>query len=270
MKTFKEFILEKIELDKYYTPIKTAQYCINKTYDIIGRGNITETIEPSAGDGSFSNLIPGCIAYDIKPEKEGIIKQDFLKLNLPYKKGRLFIGNPPFGEKNKLSVAFFKQCVKMGDYVSFVLPISQLNNQQQLFEFELVYSEDLGKLPYSGKMVHCCLNIYKRNEEGLLRKPSFKLDKIEIVSYVRGKSFPPVNYDYAICGWGNKTGQEIEYPGQYAQEFYVIVNDIESKNKVLEFLRKVDWEKIYPSTAAKKLQVWKIEKLLYDKFPELK
>jgi predicted RNA methylase len=67
----------KINLDKYYTPVELAKYCIDKTYEIIGKENITEIIEPSAGNGSFSLQIPNCIAYDIEPEHESIIKQDF-------------------------------------------------------------------------------------------------------------------------------------------------------------------------------------------------
>ena len=47
--------MAKIINDKYYTPIELAKYCIDKTYKIIGRENITDIIEPSAGNGSFSN-----------------------------------------------------------------------------------------------------------------------------------------------------------------------------------------------------------------------
>ena len=88
--------MAKIINDKYYTPIDLAKYCIDKTYEIIGKENITEIIEPSAGNGSFSNQL-NCIAYDIEPECDGIIKQDFLTTELEYNKGRLIIGNPPLG-----------------------------------------------------------------------------------------------------------------------------------------------------------------------------
>ena len=67
----------KLENDKYYTPIDLAKYCIDKTFEIIGKENITEIIEPSAGDGSFSNQISGCIAYDLVPESDNIKKQIF-------------------------------------------------------------------------------------------------------------------------------------------------------------------------------------------------
>ena len=48
----------KIDLDKYYTPLDKAKYCIEKAYQIIGENNISEAIEPSAGNGSFSLQVP--------------------------------------------------------------------------------------------------------------------------------------------------------------------------------------------------------------------
>lgn len=39
----------KIENDKYYTPKELAKRLINKTFDVIGKDNISEIIEPSAG-----------------------------------------------------------------------------------------------------------------------------------------------------------------------------------------------------------------------------
>ena len=93
--------MAKIVNDKYYTPKDLAKRLIDKTYEIIGEENISETIEPSAGSGSFSDQIYHnvCFAYDIEPEAEGIIKQDFLTLDCGYLEGRLTIGNPPFGTK---------------------------------------------------------------------------------------------------------------------------------------------------------------------------
>ena len=123
--------MSKIENDKYYTPIDLAKYCINKAFEIIGEENITEIIEPSAGDGSFSNQISNCIAYDIEPNCNKIIKQDFLKLDIEYKKGRLIIGNPPFGNRGTLAMKFYKKSIQIGDYIAFILPISQYNNQQK-------------------------------------------------------------------------------------------------------------------------------------------
>ena len=111
--------MAKIINDKYYTPIELAKYCIDKTYKIIGKENITEIIEPSAGNGSFSNQLE-CIAYDIFPEEDNIIKQDFLKLDLDYKKGRLIIGNPPFGSRGNLISKFYNKSIELADIIEVI------------------------------------------------------------------------------------------------------------------------------------------------------
>lgn len=84
------------------------------------------------------------------------------------------MATPPFGIKNTLSVQFYKKSILLGDYIVFILPISQYKNNQQMFDFDLIYSEDLGIRKYSDRDVHCCLNIYKRNPNGLNKKPKTK------------------------------------------------------------------------------------------------
>lgn len=118
-------------LDKFYTKTEIALQCINSiddidTYDCI--------VEPSAGAGSFSNQLQ-CIAYDIAPEGDNIIEQDFLLLPTntfnEYKR-ILFIGNPPFGARSTLAKNFIKQSIKLGaTTIAFVLPdtFSKLTNQ---------------------------------------------------------------------------------------------------------------------------------------------
>jgi hypothetical protein len=259
----------KIDLDKYYTPTDISLYCINKTFDIIGKDNITDIIEPSAGNGSFS-LQLNCLSYDISPEHESIIKEDFLKLKLPYKKGRLFIGNPPFGFRNSLSLKFYKKCITEGDYISFILPISQLNNTQSMYEFDLIHSEDLGILKYSDRDIHCCFNIYS-GINGIKKKVDFKLKDVEVIEYRRGGSYKiPNNYDFGMCTWGNGCGKEVLFVGQYAQEHYLIIKNISHKEEILNICRSTDWRNLYPSVSSPKLQSWKIYKLLKDKIPQLK
>ena len=104
---------KNIELDKFYTPKETARQCIELFFETFT--DTTEIIEPSAGNGNFSLQIPNCIAYDLEPEHESIIRQDFLKLDLPYKKGRAFIGNPPFGDRNNLARSFYIKSIKTSD-----------------------------------------------------------------------------------------------------------------------------------------------------------
>src|SRR5574344_173704 len=133
----------KIPNDKYYTSPELAEYCVRKTEEIIGEENITEYLEPRAGSGVFLDFLDKpYLAYDIEPEdnKNRIIKADYLSLDMEYKKGRCIIGNPPFGERNMLAVKFYKKAIVECDYISFILPVSQYNNNQKMFEFDLIYS----------------------------------------------------------------------------------------------------------------------------------
>ena len=163
--------MAKIENDKYYTSPELAQYCVDKAKEIIGEENIAEWLEPSGGNGVFLDYLPdGTYSCDIEPEDNRIIKQDYLELDTEYKKDRCIIGNPPFGRSCNLAVQFYKMSIRLGDYIVFILPISQLNNTYKFYEFDLLFSEDLGKMKYSDKTIHCCLNIFKRNPSGNLNK----------------------------------------------------------------------------------------------------
>ncbi len=259
----------KLNLDKYYTDKALAKHCIDVAFYKLQ--DITEVIEPSAGDGAFSLQLLNCIAYDIEPEHESIIKQDFLKLELPYKKGRLFIGNPPFGRVNSLSVAFYKKCVKIGDYIAFILPINQLNNNRQMFDFDLIHSEDLGKANYTNKELHCCFNIYKRPINNINSKPTDKINGIEIIEYRRtvNKEIPP-NFDYSMgCFGGGCCGVTPKYVGKFAIEMYFYITH-PLKNQILEVLQNTDWKTISKGISnTYRLPQWKVLKELNERIPNL-
>jgi hypothetical protein len=262
---------ESINLEKYYTPIETAKYCINKAFEIIGKENISDIIEPSAGNGSFSLQLEGCKAYDIEPEHESIIQQNFLELDLKHKEGRLIIGNPPFGFKNNLALQFYKKSIKLGDYISFILPISQLNNNISMYEFDLIYSEDLGELEYfnANKLVKCVLNIYKRNINGLNKRPNYKLRDVNIIEYRRSRQeHIPTNYDFAICGFGS-IGKICEYDNQYCKIFYILINNDSLRNKIKETILNADWKGIYKMTNSPNLLHWQIYKYLKEQIAEI-
>ena len=180
-------IISKIKNDKYYTPIPLANYCWNKTMEIIGEENISEIIEPSIGDGSFLHYQKQTphFAYDVEPECKSdftnIIKADYLKQDIKYLYGRLIIGNPPYGRCLNMAQKFFKKSIEIADYIAFILPVSQLNNTRSMYEFDLMYSEDLGIYTYTDRELHCCFNIYRRpNNDKLNSKPVAKLKDITI------------------------------------------------------------------------------------------
>ena len=261
--------MAKIELDKYYTSPELAKYCVDKTKEIIGSDNITEYIEPSAGAGVFLDYLDKpYVAYDIEPEDKRITIQDWLSVDLEYKKGRCVIGNPPFGKRNNLAVKFYKKSINLCDYISFILPISQYNNNQQMYEFDLIYSEDLKQRRYSDRDIHCCFNIYKRNINGFNCKQNFKLKDVAITE-VRSNNKTVSDYDIRICGWGASMGKQVDYPNQYVKEFCIKINNIKLKDKISELILNTRWSEIYPMTATPNLLQWQVYKYLKERIPEL-
>lgn len=247
----------KLDLDQYYTSEKDMIYCVNKTLDILQENGYTvsEFLEPSAGQGVFSNYLytsgKNVIALDIEPKAKGIIEADYLTYNLEYMKDRLIIENPPYGVRLNLARQFYNKSVQIGDYISFILPISQLNNTKTMYKFDLLYSEDLGELIFSGdRKVHCCLNIYVRPKNGLNKKKSSKLKDVEIVRN-DSKRYKDFEFDIRICRWGDATAGKILKDGEtYSSEYKIKIHNEALKDRIIDVLTNIDWKEELKSVTA--------------------
>ena len=211
--------------DKYYTPDWLVEHTIKKAIEIIGIENITEIVEPSAGDGAFieplKKAFPNIkqIYYDTKPEHPEVIKQDYRRAFLSYKRGRLTIGNPPFGVSSSLWKAFCKKASKNSDYIVYISPASQYNSNYYFKEGELIYSELLNEVEYRGsetengkaQKVRTCLNIYKvyDREEGIDPRDERLEQDIEIKGV---DSRDPLVDTFKDCDWFLDRFQKIGNP----------------------------------------------------------
>lgn len=86
---------------------------------------------------------------------------------MDYKPGRLIGFNPPFGRSNNLSRKFYNKAVGVADYIAFIQPISQLDNINSMYYFDLVKSVDLGKTFFTDRYLHTCFNIYRRPDKSI-------------------------------------------------------------------------------------------------------
>ena len=266
----------KLNLDQYYTSEEDMKYCVNKTLDILQENgySVSEFLEPSAGQGVFSNYLAtsglNVIAIDIEPKSENVIQADYLTYDIEYKKDRLIIGNPPFGSKLHLARKFYNKSVEIGDYISFILPISQLNNTYSMYKFDLIYSEDLGELIFSGdRKVHCCLNIYVRPENGLNEKKIPELKDVEIVRE-SSKKYDSFEFDIRMCYWGNATAGKILKDGErYSGEYKIKIHNEALKDKIITVLTNINWKKEIKSTAMRKIQKHHIIDILKREIPEI-
>ena len=266
----------KLNLDQYYTSEEDMNYCVNKTLDILQENGYTvsEFLEPSAGQGVFSNYLAtsglNVIAIDIEPKSEDIIQADYLTYDIKYKKDRLIIGNPPFGSRLSLATKFYNKSVEIGDYISFILPISQLNNTKMMYKFDLIYSEDLGELIFSDdRKVHCCLNIYVRPKSGLNKKKTSKLKDVEIVRQ-DSKKYDSFEFDIRMCYWGDATAGKILKDGErYSGEYKIKIHNEALKDKIITVLTNTDWKKELNSTAMCRIKQYHLIDILKREIPEI-
>lgn len=151
--------LNRDTIDKFYTKAVVAQLCCDNIQNYISiNPDIDVIIEPSAGNGSFiielTKLSNNCLFYDIQPEHDTIVKQDYLlfdihEFELPDLHSRIHvIGNPPFGRQSSLAIKFIKKSAEFCDTISFILPKSfKKDSMRKHFplHFHLVYQCDLDK-----------------------------------------------------------------------------------------------------------------------------
>lgn len=268
--------MSKIKNDKYYTPKDLANYCWDKTFEIIREENISEIIEPSVGDGAFLQH-PNHIAhfaYDIDPQCDSnftnIIKGDFLRQDIKYLWGRLIIGNPPYGRCLNMAQKFFKKSVKIADTIAFILPISQLNNTKSMYEFDLVYSEDLGIKHYTDRDLHCCFNIYRRPQNGELnKKATIKLKDVSIYRQ-DSKDYDKRDFDIRMCYWGDGTaGKILKDDEHYSAEYKIKVNNDIYREQIINILTNFNWKEYLKCIAMRKIQQFHIINILKEEIPEL-
>ena len=122
--------LKRNLIDKFYTKKHIVDLCCDKILESIDISEDDIIIEPSAGNGSFiekiKQLCKQPLFFDIRPEHDEIIEQDYLDLDYNKLKSQKIhiIGNPPFGRQSNLAIKFIKYSSKFCNSISFILPKS--------------------------------------------------------------------------------------------------------------------------------------------------
>lgn len=230
--------MAKVELDKFYTKNEVVDICLNLMKDLAEYDII---IEPSAGSGAFSNKIKNCVAYDLEPGNDTIIKQDFLLMDKIAGEHKLFIGNPPFGKRSILAKKFIKQCQNLGaETIAFILPdtFSKITNQTyKLFSenWKLIIEN---KLPDNGFLigdneyhVPCSFYVWTKKESTInLRKT--QLPEPEKIIFLPREA---KNADFVLNGNSGKVKppEEVTNP---KSEHYIKVKNEKEKDKIKELL----------------------------------
>lgn len=161
------------KLDQFYTNPVVAQECFQVLKNTIDLSKYDYFLEPSAGAGYFLELFPPTkrIGLDLDPNHSEVVQQDFFEYVAPKGKKIITIGNPPFGKRSRLAVAFFNHAQVFSDVIAFIVPLQwqKWSVQSQIpKEFKLVIDNVLPKNsflfdgePYD---VRCCFQVWTRDE----------------------------------------------------------------------------------------------------------
>ncbi len=144
----------EIGLDQYNTLPEVAEYCFASLQKILKKDNISlskyKFIEPSAGTGSFYNLLPknNRIGIDVEKYNKEYIQQDFLTWTPTGDSPCIAIGNPPFGYRGWLALVFLNRVSEFCDYAGFILPMSFQSDgkgapKNRVTGMTLIHSENL-------------------------------------------------------------------------------------------------------------------------------
>ncbi len=255
------------ELDMFYTKNDVAIKCYKKTKKILSKFIDEKTlwIEPSAGSGSFLNIIEGQkIGFDINPQYKGIKKLDFLSSDtkLNYNTNSIVIGNPPFGSRAKKAIDFFNKAASISDHICFIVPnqFKKYSVQSKLnADYKLIYEMPLDENSFlaNGKdyKARCVFQIWtkcntRRKDMRIKERPQITHEDFEIFQYNNTKQalkyFDKEKYgwDFAVPRQGfydynKKVTNENELDKKIQWAFF------KSKNKtVLARLKKIDFDSL--------------------------
>ena len=210
-------------LDQFYTNKDIALKCYNKLNEIINLNEYDIHLEPSAGSGSFFNIMDNTkkIGLDIEPKEKDIIKMNFFDYKPEEDKKYLVIGNPPFGKVSSLAVKFFNKSAEFANCIAFIIPRTfkrvSIQNKLDLY-FDLVYNEDLTITPccFTPKMTaKCCFQIWIKKET---KRKKIIYDKTHSdFKFLKhgpkdnnNQPTPPQNCDFVIKAYGVNCGEIID------------------------------------------------------------
>lgn len=241
------------KLDQFYTDPAYAQQFFDDVKQTIDLTKYDHILEPSAGTGSFYNLLDPVkrIGLDLEPKAAGIVKKDFFKWSPPKKKRIVTIGNPPFGKSSGLAIRFFNRAAEFSDVIAFVIPrtfrkASVINRLDK--NFHCIYDETVpnNSFIFNGASynVPCAAQIWQREKKPRDRIITFRLEQISHLFEL----VEPADSDFAIQRVGGRAGliRTLDRMNFSAESHYFIkAHD----PRVLSVFEQVDFDSVKFNTA---------------------
>ncbi|MDR3665574.1 MAG: hypothetical protein P4L35_01905 [Ignavibacteriaceae bacterium] len=264
--------ITNVGLDQFFTRPEIADRCWKSFCKFIKDAGEDLTnykfVEPAAGLGAFYDLLPENrrVGVDVVNFRREYIQKDFLSWS-PKKNGYRYacIGNPPFGYRAWLALAFVNHAAEFSDFVGFIVPMAfqssgKSNVKDRVKGLHLVHSETLPQDSFIGAdgkvlKVNALWQIWSRNGVSKEVKPATCNQYIDLFTVDMRKE--------RLCG--QRRMHEADYflqrtfynePPTLVKSFsevkyvcgYGIVIKSE-KREIIKVLKNTDWRK-YNNLAA--------------------
>ena len=263
------------ELDQYYTGPALAGYFLTKVQELLPYDDYDMVLEPSAGTGSFYNLLDTRrVGLDLDPKCPGVQQQNFYDYVAPIPHGKILtIGNPPFGKNASDAVKFFNHSAKFSQAIAFVLPrtfrkASIINRLDE--NFHLVFDETVpdGSFIHDGKPydVWCTMQIWVRKDT--------KRAKIEVKKLSDAKAYweivEPKLADFCVQRVGGRAGQ-VRIGSDFRTFSPLSHYYIKSNNpNTLAIFQSLDYEDLKYNTAGNpSISPGELVSLFFDKIKQI-
>ena len=248
---------KEIRNEQFFTQPQTAEELSNWLKNQPWFANVTEIIEPSAGDGVWLDYLPVTQAYDLVPKSDKIKQADFLRTKIPYVPGSLMVGNPPFGRMGSLAMEFVEKGCQEVDFIAFILPASfgkESVKRRIPNKFHLIHQVDLldetFRFERDGRKVPVVFQVWQRQVQDRI-DPAMPdscqdFDFIKVNSPASGPAKPaPTNADLAICTHGSGYGRITtgDHSALNTRTHRFIRSKID-KNLLADRLNSLNWKEI--------------------------
>ena len=263
--------IEDVGLDQFFTRPEIAKQCLKSFFDHIKANDHIANykfVEPSAGLCAFYDLLPrkNRIGIDVVRFRPEFIQKDFLSW-LPVSNGHHYacVGNPPFGYRAWLALAFLNHAALFSDYVGFIMPMAfqsegKGNSKNRVKGLHLVHSSHLPQDSFIGTdgkivKVNALWQIWARNgkeEKTVVKTCNNFIDLFTVDNRIE-----------RLCGQTRKADADYFLQRTFYQDPPSLVTSFDQvkyvcgygiiikreKKRVLEILRHTDWRK-YSNLAA--------------------
>jgi predicted RNA methylase len=247
--------LKRNTIDKYYTKSIVVEQCFELINKYLNISKDDLIIEPSAGNGAFINMIKllsnNYKFYDLEPDNNMIIKQNFLELdckqfkNNPNYKQIHIIGNPPFGRQSSIAIKFIKKCCEFSNSISFILPKSFKKDSMKKYftnNFHLIYEIDLLKNSFLVNNIECdvpCIFQIWQLKENEIREPILKVEPTSY-KFVKKEESPDISFRRVGINAGSIM-KEISNKSIQSHYFIKFTNNL-TINQNIEKLKSITFE----------------------------